>query len=202
MGRFFAGKKSSVSFIAYLRPPRITELETALKPGVHISRNDRKHMVANTFIKFLCMSWSSHNCNDCKYLYFIKILFETMPEACSVIVMTQVEVTHYQILHCQNCDFLAVVNVAHFDSSSGWPLSRRNRESGRLFCRLNPSSTLLFLYIPQTLFSLLTVISAHLSPICWFNPFHRPCSHSQQSLLHIRPPFCSLYAFHRHCSHS
>ena len=70
------------------------------------------------------------------------------------------------------------------------------------FCSLNPSSTLLFLYIPQTLLSLLTVISAHLSPICSFNPFHRPCPLSQQSLLHMKPPFCSFYAFHIHCFHS
>ena len=51
-GPFFAGKKSSVSFIAYLHARRIAELEAALKSGLHISRKDRKHMVASVFIKF------------------------------------------------------------------------------------------------------------------------------------------------------
>ena len=33
-----------------------------VKPGLYISRKDRKHMVANMFLSFSGMSWSSHSC--------------------------------------------------------------------------------------------------------------------------------------------
>ena len=45
---------------------------TKVKPGLHISRKDRKHMVANTFLSFPGMPWSSHSC---KYSYFSKEIF-------------------------------------------------------------------------------------------------------------------------------
>ena len=33
-----------------------------VKPGLYISRKDRKHKVANMFFKLLGMSWFSHSC--------------------------------------------------------------------------------------------------------------------------------------------
>ena len=70
-----------------------------LKPGLHISCKDRKHMAANTFLRFSHMPWSSHSCNDHRYSYFtrnfcnrciniLKILFGATSEACSAIVTT------------------------------------------------------------------------------------------------------------------
>ena len=43
-----------------------------VKPGLHISCKDRKHMAANTFLSFLCMIWSSHRCNDHGYSHFTR----------------------------------------------------------------------------------------------------------------------------------
>ena len=72
-----------------------------VKPGLHISRKDRRHMVANTFFSFSRMLsrlvWTSHSCNDQRYAYFtrnicngcadsLKILFRALSEACSAIV--------------------------------------------------------------------------------------------------------------------
>ena len=71
-----------------------------VKPGLHVSRKDRKDMVANTFfLSFSCMPWSSQSCNDRKYSYFtrntcnrcinsLKILFGATSEACSATVTT------------------------------------------------------------------------------------------------------------------
>ena len=39
-----------------------SEKKSALKPGLYISRKDRKHMVATIFFKLSGMSWSSHSC--------------------------------------------------------------------------------------------------------------------------------------------
>ena len=43
-----------------------------VKPGLHISRKDRKYMVGNTFVSFSRMLWSSHSCNDRRYSYFTR----------------------------------------------------------------------------------------------------------------------------------
>ena len=45
---------------------------TQVKPGLHISRKDRKHMFATRFLSFSRMPWSSHSRNDCRYLYFAR----------------------------------------------------------------------------------------------------------------------------------
>ena len=45
---------------------------TTVKPGLHISCKDRKHMFANMFLNFPPMPWSSHSCNDRRYLYFTR----------------------------------------------------------------------------------------------------------------------------------
>ena len=68
-------------------------------PGLHISRKDRKHVVADTLFKLFSMLWSPHSCNDRRYSYFtrnicnrciysLKILCEASSEACSAIVTT------------------------------------------------------------------------------------------------------------------
>ena len=62
------------------------------------------------------------------------------------------------------------------------------------------------LCIPQTLPSLLRLISSHLSStllslFCSFYALHRPCSHSQQSLLHMQAQLCSFHTLQRPCSH-
>ena len=64
------------------------------------------------------------------------------------------------------------------------------------------SFILVFLFIAQTLLSLLAVIDAHPRSNLVFYAFHRRCSYPQQSFLHVRALFCSFYAFHRPCSHS
>ena len=38
-----------------------------LKPGLGISCKNRKHMFLSSFLR---MPWSSHSCNDRRYLYF------------------------------------------------------------------------------------------------------------------------------------
>ena len=69
------------------------------KSGLYISRKDRKHMFASTFLSFPSLSWSSHSCNDRRHSYFTRNIcsryvdsFETLfggsSEACSVIVTT------------------------------------------------------------------------------------------------------------------
>ena len=42
------------------------------QPGLHTSRKDRKYMVANTFLSFPGMPWSSYSCNDRSYSYFTR----------------------------------------------------------------------------------------------------------------------------------
>ena len=42
------------------------------KPGLHISRKDRKHMVASTFFSFPGIPWSSHSCDDLRYSYLTR----------------------------------------------------------------------------------------------------------------------------------
>ena len=75
------------------------QVSPGLKLGLHISRKDRKNMVANTFFILSRMPWSSRSCNDCRYSYFrrnicnrcvdsLKILFVASSGACSAIVTT------------------------------------------------------------------------------------------------------------------
>ena len=44
----------------------LTEWNCSVKPGLHTSRKDRKHMFANTFLKLPGMAWSPYSCNDSK----------------------------------------------------------------------------------------------------------------------------------------
>ena len=60
----------------------------------------------------------------------------------------------------------------------------------------HPSSILLFLCRRQTLLLLLTVISARLTCICSSYEFYRPCSHSQQSILHNTAEFNPAFLMH------
>ena len=59
-----------------------------------------------------------------------------------------------------------------------------------------------FLFIAQTLLSLLAFINAHPSSNLVFDTLHRLCSRPQQSFLQVGALFCSFYAFHGPCSHS
>ena len=43
-----------------------------LEPGLHISRKDRKHMVANTFSKLFMFALVFHGCNDRRYSDFTR----------------------------------------------------------------------------------------------------------------------------------
>ena len=70
-----------------------------VKPGLHISCKDRKHIVPNTFLSFSRMLWCSQGCNDRKYSYITrnicnrcvgspKVLFGASSVAPSTIVTT------------------------------------------------------------------------------------------------------------------
>ena len=59
-----------------------------------------------------------------------------------------------------------------------------------------------FLFIAQTLLSLLAFIDAHPSSNLVFYALHQLCSHPQKSFLQVKTLFGSFYAFHRPCSYS
>ena len=42
-------------------------LLTLLKPGLHISREDRKHLFANMFLSYPDMAWTAYRWDDHKY---------------------------------------------------------------------------------------------------------------------------------------
>ena len=66
--------------------------------SVKIVTINRKHIVANSFLKFSCITWSLHSSNDRRYSYFtrniynrcidsFKILFGVTWETCPAIDM-------------------------------------------------------------------------------------------------------------------
>ena len=70
-----------------------------LKPGLHISRKDCKHMVGNVYFKITDMACSPYRWNDRKFWYFTRnffncypdsfeVLFEASSQACSAILTT------------------------------------------------------------------------------------------------------------------
>ena len=54
-------------YLKYLSKYFLSEIK--VNSGLNISRNDGKHMFANTFCKMHC---SSYCCNDRKYSYFTR----------------------------------------------------------------------------------------------------------------------------------
>ena len=77
----------------------VVVVEFAVKPGLRISRKDRKHRLENMFLSFPAVAWSLYGSNDHRHWSLtrnicnqcaenFKILFEASSQACSAILTT------------------------------------------------------------------------------------------------------------------
>ena len=60
----FSWKNYSCELFNLTRTDGEAELISTFKPGLHISRKDRKHRLENMFLSFPAMAWSLHGSND------------------------------------------------------------------------------------------------------------------------------------------